>query len=255
MPTFYKDLEKGGGFRPPMYCCANSTRRRINFSAEKVTKKTTIACCVGHPKHCLLAQRLIPCNTIINIMRPLGLISYTIYYWYTVADFLEIQGGTPIENGGVETISSKPFHSRVARRLHCLRCQENRVGNSSACLRGGLLFCVWYGTFSVTNRKTRSWTIRVKRVRWLVLVLLRAGPISRQLIRPRSSVFWSLCPSPKIVKSSTRLTDHDLDHLYPNLPLWGAVQDLYSIYLTQETPARSCRLYDSHPATWARSYR
>ena len=44
----------------------------------------------------------------------------------------------------------------------------------------------------------------------------------------------------------------DLD---PNLPFWGAVQDLYTIYRTQETCPRSYRLYGSHPATWARLYR
>ena len=57
--------------------------------------------------------------------------------------------------------------------------------------------------------------------------------------------------------------DHDLDHLYvdhpdPNLPLGYVVQeDLYSTDPTQETLSycRSCRLYGSHAATLARSYR
>ena len=43
--------------------------------------------------------------------------------------------------------------------------------------------------------------------------------------------------------------DHDLDHLDPNLPLGDVVQDLYGTDPTQETCARSCRLYSSHPAT------
>ena len=38
-----------------------------------------------------------------------------------------------------------------------------------------------------------------------------------------------------------RLTDHDLYHLDPNLPLWDDVQDLYSTDPTQETYTRSCR--------------
>ena len=49
--------------------------------------------------------------------------------------------------------------------------------------------------------------------------------------------------------------DDDLDNLDPNLPLWDVVQDLHSTGPTQETCPRSCRLYGSHPATRARSYR
>ena len=46
-----------------------------------------------------------------------------------------------------------------------------------------------------------------------------------------------------------RRTDHDLDHLVPNMPLRDVVQDLYSTDPTQEACPRSCRLYGSHPAT------
>ena len=46
--------------------------------------------------------------------------------------------------------------------------------------------------------------------------------------------------------------DHDLDHLYLNLPFWDALRDLYSTDPTQEACPRSSRfLYGSHPATWA----
>ena len=45
--------------------------------------------------------------------------------------------------------------------------------------------------------------------------------------------------------------DHDLDHLDPNLPLLNVVQDLYRTDPTQESRPGSCRLYGSHPATWA----
>ena len=41
----------------------------------------------------------------------------------------------------------------------------------------------------------------------------------------------------------------------PRLPLWDVVQDLYSTDPTQETCGRSCRLYVSHAATGAISYR
>ena len=50
-------------------------------------------------------------------------------------------------------------------------------------------------------------------------------------------------------------TDHDLDHRDPNLPLWHVVQYLYGTGPTQYTRPISCRLYASHPATWAGSYR
>ena len=43
--------------------------------------------------------------------------------------------------------------------------------------------------------------------------------------------------------------DHDLDHLYPNLPLGLVVQDLYSTHSTLETRPRPCRSYSSHAAT------
>ena len=38
-----------------------------------------------------------------------------------------------------------------------------------------------------------------------------------------------------------------IDHLDPNLPIWHAVQDLYSTDATPETRARSCRLMTSIP--------
>ena len=44
---------------------------------------------------------------------------------------------------------------------------------------------------------------------------------------------------------------YGLDHLNPNLPFSDALQDLYSADLTQESCHRSCRLFGSHPATWA----
>ena len=50
----------------------------------------------------------------------------------------------------------------------------------------------------------------------------------------------------------THRTDHDLDHLDPNLPFRDLVQDLYGTAPTLETRARSRRLYDFHPATWSR---
>ena len=46
-----------------------------------------------------------------------------------------------------------------------------------------------------------------------------------------------------------------IDHLDPNLPSLCAVQDLYGTDPTQKTCPRSCRFYDSRPATWTRSYR
>ena len=51
--------------------------------------------------------------------------------------------------------------------------------------------------------------------------------------------------------------DHDLqvDHLDPCLPLRDVVQYLYNTDASQETCLRSCRLYGSHAATCARSYR
>ena len=49
--------------------------------------------------------------------------------------------------------------------------------------------------------------------------------------------------------------DHHIDHLHPNLPLRDVVQDLHSTGSTQETSARSCRRYGSHPETWASSQR
>ena len=48
--------------------------------------------------------------------------------------------------------------------------------------------------------------------------------------------------------------EHDLHHLYPNLPLQDAVRDAYSTHPTQESCPRSCRLYGSRPATYARTY-
>ena len=45
----------------------------------------------------------------------------------------------------------------------------------------------------------------------------------------------------------TRPTDHDLDNLYPSLPLWDVVRDLYSADPTKETCARLCRTCVSHP--------
>ena len=53
----------------------------------------------------------------------------------------------------------------------------------------------------------------------------------------------------------TNQIDHDQDHPDPNLPFWGAVQDLYSTDPTQGTCPRACRLYGSHPTTGARSHR
>ena len=42
--------------------------------------------------------------------------------------------------------------------------------------------------------------------------------------------------------------DHDVDHSVPQLLLSGAVRDLPIKYPTQETCARSCRFFGSHPA-------
>ena len=56
------------------------------------------------------------------------------------------------------------------------------------------------------------------------------------------------------VRTHIRQVNHDPDHLDTNLPLWD-MQDVYSNGPTQEIHGRSCRLYGSHPATWAISYR
>ena len=49
----------------------------------------------------------------------------------------------------------------------------------------------------------------------------------------------------------------NLDARDPSLPLWDVVQDLCRTDSTKEIMSliRSCRLYGSHTATWARSYR
>ena len=43
--------------------------------------------------------------------------------------------------------------------------------------------------------------------------------------------------------------DHDLDHLVPHLE--ELAQDLHSTDPTHDICGRSCRVYRSHPATWA----
>ena len=56
--------------------------------------------------------------------------------------------------------------------------------------------------------------------------------------------------------SFTLHVDHYLDNLYPNPSLWGGFQDLHSTGPAKENCRyRWCRLYGSHPATWARSFR
>ena len=63
--------------------------------------------------------------------------------------------------------------------------------------------------------------------------------------------------------SDTSRSTEDLQMIYrwstddpvPKLPFGYLVWDLYSPDPTQEKCARSCRIYGSHPATWATSYR
>ena len=62
------------------------------------------------------------------------------------------------------------------------------------------------------------------------------------------------CCAGSVYYKSTPWSRSYLDLLDPNLRLWD-VQDLYGTDPTQEIGARSCRLYGSHPETWARSYR
>ena len=51
----------------------------------------------------------------------------------------------------------------------------------------------------------------------------------------------------KYLSRRTDHIDHDLDHLYPNLPLWDVVQDLYSADPTPEACPKSSGLFRSTP--------
>ena len=53
------------------------------------------------------------------------------------------------------------------------------------------------------------------------------------------------CMTTEMIKVNTRRTEHDICHLDPNLPRRAVVRDMYGTDPTQETYARSCRLYDS----------
>ena len=81
-------------------------------------------------------------------------------------------------------------------------------------------------------------------------VALLLGPMINDITFIWINMVWD-----RMSKYCTRRTDDDLDHLDPSLPLWDAVQDLYSTDPTEEPCPGPCRLYGSHPATWARSYR
>ena len=52
-----------------------------------------------------------------------------------------------------------------------------------------------------------------------------------------------------------RIDHPQIDRLDANLLLWNDEQDLYSAAPSQETCAWPCKVYGSHAATWARSYR
>lgn len=58
------------------------------------------------------------------------------------------------------------------------------------------------------------------------------------------------------IYSTRRRTDHDLDHLDPNLPFGGTSQDLHKyIFNPGNMPCGPCRFYGSHPATEAKHIR
>ena len=111
---------------------------------------------------------------------------------------------------------------------------------NSSCL-SAKFWCNWTDTGGmVWGEGSNQHFTKKKRI-----VLQKWSPTNSKLFAPVTLVVR------KSYAPRTDQTDHDLDHLDPNLPVWRAVQDLYRTDPIQETRARPCRLFGSHAATWS----